>query len=242
MYTSAVATFPVITSVSPRERRAAGRSADSAAGRTLLAVVMLLAWFALLLQLWLSAQLARANGGSALAGIAQALCYFTVLTNLAVAVVTTEQLRGAPWLQQRRGLLAAAAVYILVVGAIYLLLLRATWAPTGLQRLADVLLHDVVPLGYVLWWLACAPKVALRWKTALWWLSYPLAYFGFSLLFGALSGRYLYPFADLSRLAAPVVVRNAALLLAFFYLLGLAAIALARRSVRRPWPAPPETA
>lgn len=216
--------------------------AGTAPGRALLAVVVLLAWLGVLLQLWLSAQLAQATGGGALRGVAQVLCYFTVLTNLLVAIVSSAQLRTAPWLQQRRGLLAATAVYILVVGLIYALLLRATWAPAGLQKLADVLLHDLVPLGYVLWWLGYAPKVALRWKSALWWLSYPLAYFGFSVLLGEFSGRYLYPFADLSRLGVTVVARNAVLLLAFFYLLGLGAIALARRSVRRPWPAPPETA
>jgi hypothetical protein len=224
------------------ERRTTRLQAGTPPGRALLAVVALLAWCGVLLQLWLSAQLAHAAGGGALRGVAQALCYFTVLTNLLVAIVSSAQLRSAPWLQQRRGLLAATAVYILVVGLIYALLLRATWAPTGLQKLADALLHDLVPLGYVLWWLAYAPKVALRWKSALWWLNYPLAYFGFSVLLGELSGRYLYPFADLSRLGAAVVARNAALLLVFFYLLGLAAIALARRSVRRPWPAPPEAA
>lgn len=230
------------TSLRVTQRPTAPPQAASVAGRTLLTLVALLAWFAVLLQLWLSAQLARRAGGSALGGMAQALCYFTVLTNLLVAVLSTAQLRGAPWLQQRRGVLAACAVYILVVGVIYALLLRATWVPSGLQKLADVLLHDVVPLGYVLWWLGYAPKVALRWKSALWWLGYPLVYFGFAVLLGALSGRYLYPFADLSRLGVALLARNAALLLAFFYLLSLAAIGLARRSVRRPWPAPPETA
>lgn len=226
----------------PTERHTARLPITAAPGRALLALVALLAWFGVLLQLWLSAQLARETGGTPMRGVAQALCYFTVLTNLLVALVSSAQLRAAPWLQQRRGLLAATAVYILVVGLIYALLLRATWAPSGLQKVADVLLHDVVPLGYLLWWLSCAPKVALRWKSALWWLGYPLGYFGFSLLLGALTGRYLYPFADLSRLGVALVARNAALLLAFFYLLSLAAIALARRSVRRPWPAPPEAA
>lgn len=242
VYTSVAAAFPVITSISPQERERAAHSSAWFAGRTLLGVVTLLAWLGVLLQLWLSAQLARGTGGSALSGVLQALCYFTVLTNLLVALASSAQLRLAPWLQQRRGLLAAVAVYILVVGVVYTLLLRATWAPSGLQKLADVLLHDVVPLGYVLWWVGYAPKVALRWKAALWWLSYPLGYFGLSLLGGALTGRYLYPFADLSRLAAATVLRNALLLLACIYLLGLAAIALARRSVRRPWPAPPEAA
>src|SRR6185437_6301205 len=45
------------------------------------------------------------------------------------------------------------------------------------------------------------------------WLAWPLAYFVFALAHGALSGRYLYPFADVGALGIAVVARNGALLL-----------------------------
>jgi hypothetical protein len=203
-------------------------------GRALLLLLVLLSWLGVLLQLWLSAQLAVAGGFSWLSGVWQALSYFTVLTNLWVAIVSSAQLRAARWLRARAGILAACAVYIGVVGLIYSLLLRSTWAPAGLQKLADVLLHDVVPAAYLLWWLGFAPKQRAPWSAALWWLAYPLAYMVFTVLGGLRSGRYPYPFADIGALGLATALRNALLLLGLFYLLALAALALVRWSGRRP--------
>jgi hypothetical protein len=205
----------------------------SAAARALLLLTCLLAWGGLLLQLWLSGARSLGEGHGALAGVLQALCYFTILSNLLVALVSSAWLLRARTLLQHPGILAATAVYIFVVGVIYALLLRATWAPTGLQKVADVLLHDVVPLLYVLWWLVGAPAVSLPWSAALWWLVYPLAYFGASVVGGVLTGRYLYPFVDVGSLGAATVARNAMLLLLLFWLLGLAALAFTRWRSRR---------
>ena len=49
------------------------------------------------------------------------------------------------------------AAYIAIVGIIYRLLLRQLWNPQGMQWVADVILHDVIPVGYVLYWLLFAP-------------------------------------------------------------------------------------
>jgi hypothetical protein len=203
-----------------------------ATGRVLLLLLAVLAWCGVLLQLWLSAQLAQNNGGTALAGALQALSYFTVLTNLLVAVVASAWLiRGTQ--ATFSAMLPACAVYICVVGLIYSLLLRSIWAPTGLQKLADELLHDVVPLGYVLWWLGFAPKARRPWRAAFLWLAYPLAYIAFSTVRGLATGRYPYPFADIGQLGVLMVARNALLMLCLFAALGLGAVAVERFSVRR---------
>jgi hypothetical protein len=101
-------------------------------------------------------------------------------------------------------------------------------APTGLHKLADAILHSLIPVLFVLWWLLYAPKKGLRWTQPLRWLAYPLAYFVFSVVLGTLTGRYLYPFADLGNLGPVRVLRNAALLLLLFWGLGMAAVTLAR--------------
>jgi hypothetical protein len=115
-----------------------------------------------------------------------------------------------------------------VVGLIYALLLRSLWAPSGLQKLADAILHTLLPVLFVLWWLRYAPKQGLRWSEPVRWLGYPLAYFAFSVILGALTGRYLYPFADLGNLGAMRVLRNAVLLLLLFWGLGMATVTLVR--------------
>jgi hypothetical protein len=151
-----------------------------------------------------------------------------VLTNILVTLIATRLAWSPRGILGRAGTLAAAAVYIVVVGLIYALLLRSLWAPTGLHKLADAILHALIPVLFVLWWLLYAPKQGLRWSEPLRWLAYPLAYFAFSVVLGTLTGRYLYPFADLSNLGTVRVLRNAALLLLLFWGLGMTAVALAR--------------
>jgi hypothetical protein len=197
-------------------------------GRALLLLIAILGWLGLVLQLIVSARAATNAGRSPLAGILDALCYFTVLTNLLVAIVATAALTGGRRSFTSRGVLAATAGYIFVVGLIYSLLLRNLWAPSGLHRLSDALLHDIVPLLYVIWWLCCAPKGGLRWAQTIGWLGYPLAYFAFSVVLGTFTGRYLYPFANIATLGLATVLRNGVFLLALFWILGLAAVGLDR--------------
>jgi hypothetical protein len=169
--------------------------------RAFLIVIALLGWLGIVLQLWVSARLAMHHGDSPWHGIVQALCYFTVLTNILVTLIATRLAWSGPGgLLGRPGTLAAAAVYIVVVGLIYALLLSSLWAPTGLHKLADAILHSLIPVLFLLWWLLYAPKQGLRWSEPVRWLGYPLVYFGFSVVLGTLTGRYLYPFADLGSL------------------------------------------
>jgi hypothetical protein len=204
-------------------------SSGRGASRAVVTCVALIAWAGVLLQLWLPARHAQQSGGSALHAALLVLCYNTVLSNLLVALVTTRVAAGGAggWLT-RAGTLAATAVYIFVVGLIYSLLLRSQWAPVGLSRLADELLHDVTPVLYVLWWLVFAPKSGLRWSAPVKWLAYPLAYFLLSLIAGAYTGRYLYPFGDVAAHGLAPVLRNGALILVLYLVLGLAAVGTGR--------------
>jgi hypothetical protein len=201
--------------------------------RALLWLVVCASWLGVLLQLVLSARLALRQGRSPLAGVLDALCYNTVLSNLFVALVSTARAAGRDGWLTARSTLAAGAVYIFVVGLIYSLLLRATWAPTGLQKVADVLLHDAVPVLYLLWWLTGAPRGGLRWRQPLQWLAYPFAYCVFLVLLGEATGRYLYPFANIAQLGWGTVGRNAVLIFACYGTLGVVAVFVDRQLSRR---------
>jgi len=50
------------------------------------------------------------------------------------------------------------------VGVSYSLLLRHLRNPQGAQKIADILLHDVVPVMYLGYWLIFIPNGSLRWK------------------------------------------------------------------------------
>ena len=204
-------------------------SKTSSASRAFVTIVAVSAWLGVLLQLWVSAHRALQGSDTAIEGVLQALGYNTVLSNILVAVISTRlALGGGSNLLTRPGMFAATAVYIFVVGLIYSLLLRSQWAPVGLHKLADELLHDVTPILYVLWWLFCAPKNGLTWSSPVKWLIYPLVYFTASLAVGARTGRYLYPFGDVDAHGLPAVLRNGALILLLYLVLGAAAVTGAR--------------
>jgi hypothetical protein len=113
------------------------------------AIFALLEWFALALQCYLTLTLSVQNGKTLLEGTVNFFSYFTILSNLIVALVLTCT-RWSP--HSRFGTFlarpiaqSAAAVYITIVGIVYSLVLRQIWNPQGLQKLADILLHDLLP-------------------------------------------------------------------------------------------------
>lgn len=192
-------------------------------------LIALLEWLALSLQCYLTLTLSVANGKSQLEGVLNFFSYFTILSNLAVAVVVTFLcFRGRGAFFARPLVQSGVAVYILIVGVVYSLLLREIWDPRGPQKLADVLLHDALPVLYLLFWFVFAEKKGLRWTDALRWLVFPILYCSYALLRGATTGWYPYPFIDASKLGYPIVVRNSVVLLFVFLAVGGLVIAIAR--------------
>ena len=200
--------------------------------RLALGLVALMAWSGLSIQLYL-VLIARWQADlSLLAGLVHFFSFFTVLTNtLAAAVLTcaltTRPSRGRTWLLQA-WVSAGIGVSIVVVGLAYNLLLRHLWHPEGWQRLADELLHDVMPLLYLAYWWLCVEKGQLRVWHCLVWAIYPLLYFVYVMLRGHLVGTYPYPFIDVGTLGYGQVLLNALGILLGFVLVSLGLIALDR--------------
>jgi hypothetical protein len=194
------------------------------------AVGALLGWFALVLQLYL--MLVQAPGPERLGAVITYFSFFTILTNILAALVFTAvalQPKGGwgPWLC-RPSVQAATAVYIAVVGMVYQLLLRQLWNPQGAQWVADVLLHSIIPVGYVLYWLLFARRAGLNWKDAVVWLTYPAVYLVYTLARGAMSGLYPYRFVDVNVLGYGGVLARAAGFLLVFLGMGLLVVTVGR--------------
>jgi hypothetical protein len=192
----------------------------------------LLAGLSVILQGWLSLQLAIHNGRSIGAGLATFFSYFTVLTNTSIFVSLSLSLIGpassaGKWCA-RPGVVAGIAANIAFVGLGYHFLLRNTWNPQGAQRLADLLLHYAVPAIYVLYWWSSAAKAVLRWTHPLLWSIYPAAYLAYSLVRGYLVGSYPYPFIDAAHIGYARTMQNAVVLLIVFIALGLLIVVIGR--------------
>lgn len=129
--------------------------------------------------------------------------YFTILTNLMVAVVTSCVL-VLPHSRVRRfcakpSVVTAVTLYILVVGLVYNLELRPLNHPQGWARVADELVHSVVPILYVMYWFFFAVKGTLHWSNAMNWLIYPLLYLIYTFLHGYVTAYYPYPFLEVEK-------------------------------------------
>lgn len=200
-------------------------------------IAAMLVWCALVLQFFLTATLVTEQGRGLLAGLEVFLSFFTILTNLLVATTLTVPLLAArtrlatffaaPVLQ------GAIATYIAAVGIAYSLLLRHLRPSEPLAYLADVGLHDVIPVTFVVYWWIVVPKGGLRWRHAVLWLSYPLVYVIYALLRGAVIGRYPYWFLDAGLHGYARVFANMALLTVGFLIIGLIFVAVDRGLRRR---------
>ncbi|MFJ6506773.1 MULTISPECIES: Pr6Pr family membrane protein [unclassified Streptomyces] len=171
------------------------------------------------------------------------LSYFTIQTNLLVALVFAASARRA-WSARRPlpGVLTGGTlIYISITGLVYHLLLANESSPfsmtgggdtlSGWHAAANHLLHTVTPIAVVLDWLLLTRPAPLAFRNAVTWLLYPLAYLVFSLARGAAIPpgnpvRYLYPFVDVERHGYAGVLGNTAILGVAFYALALLIVAV----------------
>lgn len=199
----------------------------------LLAVVgAVLGWSALVLQLWLTIRASLANGMGVLGTLVFYFSFFTVLTNILVAMSLTAAVmrsRSGVWgFFSRPDVNTAAATNIVVVGISYTLLLQHLWDPQGPQLVADVLLHHVMPVFFVVFWWVAVERAHARLANVARWTIYPLSYFVYAMVRGAISGVYPYPFIDASQLGYPRAFGNA-----LGVLIGFVAVALTLVAVDR---------
>ena len=158
--------------------------------------------------------------------IIQILSYFTVLTNILVAlaytfiVVNPNSKTGQFF--SRTSTLTAIVVYITIVGCIYNIILSSQWNPQGLFKLADTLLHTVSPILFILFWLVFVPMVKLRWILSIKWLWFPFFYLLYSIIRGQVLGTYPYFFMDIGVLGYKQTIINCLfVLLAFVSVSGI---------------------
>lgn len=128
------------------------------------------------------------------------LSFFTVQNNILVFItllpsaLVLASKKSPRWLDILRGL---STVYILVVGIGFAVLL------SGLQGVAltavpwdNTVLHYIIPVALLVDFIIDRPKKRISFKTGLVWIVYPLIYVAYSLIRGAITGWYPYPFLN----------------------------------------------
>lgn len=123
--------------------------------------------------------------------------YFTVLSNILIAVVAwtlalSRDSDTAGW----RTLRLTSLVAIAVTGLVHWFLLRPLLDLHGADYVADKLLHVAVPLIAVIGWVAFGPRGRVRGRDVLASLVFPIGWLAYTLVRGAITGFYPYPFLD----------------------------------------------
>ena len=152
----------------------------------------------------------REYAGNQISGI-NYLAYFTYLSNLIVAVwLMLTGFANIFGITKLQGFLTspkvfgAVVLYIFVVGFVFYGFLRWMITPFPWRlwyaRLIDFANHGVFPAFMTVLFLLARrePKQRITQKHLLIWLIFPLVYLMFSLIRGAVSGWYPYPFFDSS--------------------------------------------
>ncbi|MCX3059800.1 Pr6Pr family membrane protein [Streptomyces beihaiensis] len=232
---------PVAAAAPAETATAVGRRPPAAAFR---ALVALAAATGVVIELSISTSVLRT------------LSYFTIQSNILLAVVLTLSAWHA-WTARpplNPLLTGGALLFIAITGLVYHLLLANSssgfsmvgdpdFVMTAPHQAANQLLHTVTPIGATLNWLLLTRPGTYRRHHAALWLTYPLAYFAFALTRGALMppgapARYPYPFLDVEAHGYADVLRNAVVLGLAFYALALLLVTLDRI---RPEARPPKT-
>jgi hypothetical protein len=216
-----------------RSKRMLSSPGIGAAGRGFAALVALVAVASLILQYVLILGVTRENLGPAL-GTLRYFSYFTILSNIAVALVAMHAALAWPGFFSRLTVRGGVALYIAVTGGIYFFILRHLWSPQGAQWWADTGLHYAVPLLYLVWWLGCVPHGGLFWRQVGMWLAFPALYVCWAFVRGAWVQEYPYPFIDVSQLGWSKVLTNSAGMLLLFVAVGLVLVAVDRLLGHRP--------
>ncbi len=166
----------------------------------------------------------------AAARAANAFVFFTIQSNLLVALATLllalKLTRGSTAFAVLR---LTGLVAITVTGIVFHVALAQTLDLKSWDAVGNELVHTVVPVMAVVGWLLIGPRSLVNRRTA--WLSliFPVWWLAFTLVRGAIAHWYPYPFVDVTQLGYGGVALNCVWVAVLFLGLAAGATTLDRR-------------
>jgi hypothetical protein len=204
--------------------------ASARSGRIWFALTAAAVFTGVLIQVLVSAGNEEGLFPTAAGRVFNVFCYFTIQSNLVVGV-TSLMLALRPERDSElfrvfrlTGLVAITVTFIVFHVALSHLVDLEGWA-----KVADQILHTVVPVLAVGTWLTFGPRGLVDRDTALLALVPPLLWVVFTLIRGELIDFYPYPFVDVNEHGYAGVIANSALIALLFLGLAIGALALDRK-------------
>lgn len=158
--------------------------------------------------------------------------YFTILSNMLAAAALVAPLvapasRFATWAEES-GPRASIATYLTITAVVYHTMLAWQWHPQGLRLLSDTILHTVTPAAYLIDLALRGGQGPARWIAAAKAMAFPALYGVWTLIHGALSGWYPYPFMNVAKRGYPAVLMTMVEMSLAFAAVALVFVALVR--------------
>lgn len=198
------------------------------------AVTAVAVFVGLLIQLAVAATNPDAFFAAPAARVANVFAYFTVESNLIVGVTTALLVTDPHRDSTLFGVFRLAGVTgITVTGIVYHTVLAGLVELSSWGMVANDVLHTLVPVLAVIGWLVFGPRGRTSMRTVWWSLLYPLAWLALTLVRGAISGFYPYPFVDVTALGYLRVAANCVVVGAAYLAIAALATAYDRWRVRR---------
>jgi hypothetical protein len=124
-------------------------------------------------------------------------------------------------------------VYITTVFLVYQFLLRGLLELHGWDKVADELLHTLIPILTIIFWCLYQTSKPVRYAQILPWTIYPLLYLAYSLAYGNSTAYYPYPFIDAGQHGMEKVLINSGMLVIGFLLMSALFLFIGKSVIKR---------
>ncbi|MFC7622908.1 Pr6Pr family membrane protein [Microlunatus sp. GCM10028923] len=141
--------------------------------------------------------------------LVQFFSYFTIQSNIVVLVVAIlVALRPARDGRIWRIVRLDSLLGIVTTGIVYAAILAPLVHLEGIAFTATFLLHYLSPWLFLACWLVAGPRPRITWGTVAGAFVWPVAWIAYTLIHGAITNWYPYPFLNVGELGFPTALRN----------------------------------
>ncbi len=143
------------------------------------------------------------------------LFYFTVQTNVIVFVYFLILILGKDK-GKFHEMFGGVLIYIFITMSIFIIFLQRIYHPTGFRAAGNIFSHYITPLLVIIYYVKQRENFQFKTEYIKLWIIYPLAYMIVVIIFGSITGDFLYPFFQIDTVGILGIMISIISLVGFF--------------------------